>query len=253
MAHAWQTLPSLAASQQSSEGGGYPFFCTGQSHDGDRKTGQAQAWLELRRAANTSESEKGGPGQQQHSFEFLLITFSHNFMVENSSTLPSYPLSFLPWSPGLPSSFTSLLLTKQNMKIFHPSRVTLIMTCPLSGPQKQPPGTPRTPKSQQKSKAPPPQNQLSFLPSFLPRGLPLLLKYLCYFSCSSPALQHHSPLLLHSHFTVSPVCCPKVLTTALLPIPPQTRHRPLLAETWCILTQIPDLKPLVVRGTGVVG
>lgn len=167
MAHAWQTLPSLAASQQSREGGGYPFFCTGQSHDGDRKTGQAQAWLEFCRAANTSESEKGGPGQQQHSVEFLLITFSHNFMVENSSTLPSYPLSFLSWSPGLPSSFTSLLPTKQNMKIFHPSRVTLIMTCPLSGPQKQPPCTPRTPKSQQKSKAPPPQNQLSFLPSFL--------------------------------------------------------------------------------------
>lgn len=158
----------LLPSNRSSEGGGYPFFCIGQIHNRDRKPGKAQAWLELCRPANTSESEKGGPGQQQHSFEFLLITFSHNFILEISSTPPSYLLSFLSWSLGLPSSFTSLLMTKQNMKISCPSRVTLIVTCPLSGPQKQPPGTPRTPRSQQKSKAPLPHTQLSLLALFLP-------------------------------------------------------------------------------------
>lgn len=37
----------LLPSNRSSKGGGYPFFCIGQSHDGDRKPGQVQAWLEL--------------------------------------------------------------------------------------------------------------------------------------------------------------------------------------------------------------
>lgn len=82
----------------------------------------------------TPQSEKGGPGQKQHSFEFLLITFSHNFMVENSSTLPSYLLFYLSQSLGLGSSLINLLMTRQNMKVSSLSRVTLIMTCPFSGP-----------------------------------------------------------------------------------------------------------------------
>lgn len=103
----------LPPGSRPNEGGGYLLFCTGLSRDGDRETGQAQAWLELCGAANTSEGGKGDLGQHHHSSEFLLFTFSPDFRVGNSPTLPSRPLIFTVMAPWIPN----LLVTKQSMKL----------------------------------------------------------------------------------------------------------------------------------------
>lgn len=213
------------------------------SHDGDRKSGQAQAWLELFRPANTSENEKWGPGQQHHSFEFLLITFSHNFMVENSLTLSSYLLSFLSWSLDLVLQVSSW----ESRTLKYPA----LPECPWSwlflcqGHRSSPPGTPRTPRSQQKSKAPSRHTQLSLLACFLP---------CCHQSSSTSTtfpsthqLSNITPLSSSTH-TLLPHQC-------MAPGPQSAHHcsavHPIPAETWCTLSQTSDLKPLVERGAHV--